>query len=70
MVGEIDVGPSAVDDRGPSLRSRDGATPSRLDRAMGDYAPRTHRQALWVETKAPAPAKANSDQRFMGMRKT
>ena len=63
MVGEVDIGSSPVNERGPSLRSRDEATPSRLDRAMVDYARRTHGQALWVENQSARPSQ--SKQRAM-----
>src|SRR5579872_1427660 len=66
MVGEVDVGSSPVNERGPSLRSRDDATASRLDRGMVDYARRTHQQAIWLENQSARPSQSKQRPTFHG----
>ena len=49
MAGEIDIGSSPVDERGPNLRARDNADTSRLDRALDDA---WRHDVVWVENQS------------------
>ncbi len=53
MVGEIDIGPTPVDERGPGLRIRVRAHANRLDGAMVNSAGRTDRphEVVWTENQ-------------------